>query len=91
MYLYVNGILDRSNSLDSIYSYTSGRFNWESNMTLPNDISRCLNTSCHKKLECARYRCIDLEGTYSFSTFQSDSKRHECKYYIEWTGKKKET
>lgn len=38
-------------------------------MTLPNDISRCSNERCKKKLKCKRYLdCLPWE-TYSYSDF----------------------
>jgi len=48
-------------------------------MTLLNDISRCSNERCEKKLKCKRYLdCLPFE-VYSYSEF--DEK--DCKYFIE--------
>ena len=49
-------------------------------MTLPNDISRCSNERCKKKLKCRRYLdCLPFE-TYSYSEFNEV----DCKFYIEY-------
>lgn len=48
-------------------------------MTLLNDISRCSNERCEKKLKCKRYLdCLPLE-TYSYSDFNEV----DCEFFIE--------
>lgn len=48
-------------------------------MTLPNDISRCANERCEKKLKCKRYLdCLPWE-TYSYSDFNEV----DCKDFID--------
>ena len=48
-------------------------------MTLPNDISRCANERCKKKLKCKRYLdCLPLE-TYSYADFNEK----DCEFFIE--------
>lgn len=48
-------------------------------MILPNDVSRCSNERCKKKLKCKRYLdCLPFE-VYSYSEF--DEK--DCEYFIE--------
>lgn len=48
-------------------------------MTLPNDITRCSNERCERKLRCSRYLdCLPWE-TYSYSEFNEV----DCKFFIE--------
>lgn len=48
-------------------------------MTLPNDISRCSNERCEKKLKCKRYLdCLPWE-TYSYADFNEV----DCEFFIE--------
>jgi hypothetical protein len=48
-------------------------------MTLPNDISRCSNERCERKLKCKRYLdCLPWE-TYWYSDFNEV----DCEFFIE--------
>ena len=48
-------------------------------MTLPNDISRCSNERCEKKLKCKRYLdCLPFVG-YWYTYFNEV----DCKFFIE--------
>lgn len=48
-------------------------------MILPNDISRCPNERCDRKLKCKRYLdCLPFE-TYSYADFNEA----DCKDFIE--------
>jgi len=46
---------------------------------LPNDIARCSNESCLKKLKCARYLDALPFETYWYSEFRGPN----CEYFIE--------
>ena len=49
-------------------------------MTLPDDISRCSNERCEKRMKCKRYLdCLPWE-TYSYSDFNEV----DCNFYIEY-------
>ena len=48
-------------------------------MTLPNDISRCSNERCEKKLKCKRYLYRLPGETYSYSDFNEV----DCEFFIE--------
>lgn len=48
-------------------------------MTLPNDISRCYNERCEKRLKCKRYLdCLPWE-TYRYADFNEV----DCVFFIE--------
>ena len=48
-------------------------------MTLPNDISRCANERCEKKLKCKRYLdCLPWD-MYSYADFNEVN----CEFFIE--------
>lgn len=48
-------------------------------MTLPNDVSRCSNGRCEKKLKCKRYLdCLPWE-VYSYANFNEV----DCEFFIE--------
>lgn len=48
-------------------------------MILPNDVSRCSNERCEKKLRCRRYLdCLPFE-TYSYTNFNEV----DCEFFIE--------
>ena len=48
-------------------------------MILPNDISRCANERCEKKLKCKRYLDCMPGETYSYSDFNEV----DCKDFFE--------
>jgi hypothetical protein len=48
-------------------------------MTLPNDISRCSNERCEKKLKCKRYLDCLPWVTYLYTEF---NEKH-CKFFID--------
>ena len=48
-------------------------------MTLPNDISRCANERCERKLKCKRYLDRLPWETYSYSEFDEN----DCGDFIE--------
>jgi len=49
-------------------------------MILPNDICRCGNENCDKKLICSRFLDVLPWGVYSFSDFNEK----DCEFYIEY-------
>lgn len=45
------------------------------------DITKCVNSTCHKRDKCYRYMAISREKYQSYCHFKPDKSTGECSYY----------